>query len=111
LVLLPLQTQELPCLLLPIYLAATHPGQLQLRADPRTVTAAASLLHYTNRSLVYPLRLRGGKRTALTVWAMATLFCCCNGFLQVSFSQHHMHRPVPTGVCGTVPGATSIAAS
>ena len=65
-------------------MAASQSQQLQLQADPRTCTAAAFLLHYTNRSLIYPLRLRGGKRTALTVWAMAALFCCCNGFLQAS---------------------------
>uniref|UniRef100_A0A383VYK6 Steroid 5-alpha-reductase DET2 n=1 Tax=Tetradesmus obliquus TaxID=3088 RepID=A0A383VYK6_TETOB len=75
-------TQELPALLFPLYMAASHSQQLQLQPDPRTCIAAAFLLHYTNRSLIYPLRLRGGKRTALTVWAMAALFCCCNGFLQ-----------------------------
>jgi hypothetical protein len=84
LLLLPPQTQELPSLLIPLYLAASHPAKLQLRLDPSTFTAAAFLLHYTNRSLIYPLRLRGGKRTALTVWAMAALFCSVNGFLQVS---------------------------
>ena len=34
-------------------------------------------------SLVYPLRLRAPKGTALVVWAMAAAFCCCNGYMQV----------------------------
>jgi hypothetical protein len=93
LLLLPPQTQELPSLLIPLYLAASQPAQLQLRLDPRTFAAAAFLLHYANRSLIYPLRLRGGKRTALTVWAMAALFCSVNGFLQVSHDSCRARLP------------------
>ena len=62
---------------------ASHPHP----SSPCSALAAAFLLHYTYRSLMYyPLRLRGAKGTALVVWAMAFTFCCWNGFIQVTCS-------------------------
>jgi hypothetical protein len=51
--------------------------------SPRTLLAAALLVHYTQRSLIYPLLIQAGKPTPLVVWAMALVFCCWNGYLQV----------------------------
>eukprot|EP00775_Hariotina_reticulata_P009380 gene9380-9544_t len=41
-------------------------------------------------SLVYPILIRGGKGTALAVWAMAAAFCTWNGFLQGWFMLHQL---------------------
>ena len=38
--------------------------------------------HYINRSLIYPLRMRGGKPMPLSVMLMAQLFCTLNGYIQ-----------------------------
>lgn len=37
------------------------------------------LLHYTNRTLVFPLRMRGGKPTPVGVFLLAFAFCLVNG--------------------------------
>eukprot|EP00638_Chattonella_subsalsa_P003976 CAMPEP_0117756066 /NCGR_PEP_ID=MMETSP0947-20121206/13832_1 /TAXON_ID=44440 /ORGANISM="Chattonella subsalsa, Strain CCMP2191" /LENGTH=242 /DNA_ID=CAMNT_0005575533 /DNA_START=71 /DNA_END=796 /DNA_ORIENTATION=+ len=41
--------------------------------------------HYVNRSLVFPLRMRGGKPMPVGIMAMAFLFCCANGYLQCRY--------------------------
>eukprot|EP00752_Nemacystus_decipiens_P009210 g8226.t1 len=42
------------------------------------------VLHYANRSLVFPARMRGGRPMPLLVMLLATLFCSVNGYLQCS---------------------------
>jgi 3-oxo-5-alpha-steroid 4-dehydrogenase 1 len=39
-------------------------------------------LHYSNRTLIFPLRIRGGKPTPLVPFVMATVYCSLNGYLQ-----------------------------
>lgn len=67
-----------------LLLFAAAPAALPQLGSPCSCLAATFLLHYTYRSLIYPFRIRGGKGTALVVWAMAAGFCCWNGFIQVS---------------------------
>lgn len=79
-----MQTQELPSLLVPLLLLMfSKPAPVLQQLDPRSALLYAFLAHYAYRSLVYPLLIRGGKGTALAVWAMAAAFCAWNGFLQV----------------------------
>lgn len=40
------------------------------------------VLHYTNRSIIYPLRMKGSKPTPLPLMLMALIFCAVNGYLQ-----------------------------
>lgn len=40
------------------------------------------LVHYLNRSIIYPLRMRGGRPTPISVFALAAAFCVVNGSLQ-----------------------------
>ena len=44
---------------------------------------AMFLMHYTWRSFAYPLMQRGGKSMPAFIWAMASVFCMFNGYLQV----------------------------
>jgi len=46
---------------------------------PETVLLSLLLLHYANRTFIFPLRLRGGKPTPFIVFAMALGFCLFNG--------------------------------
>lgn len=43
------------------------------------------LLHYVNRSFIYPVRMAAGKPMPLSVMLMAWSFCCCNAVLQSSY--------------------------
>lgn len=38
--------------------------------------------HYINRSLVFPLRMKGGKKMPVTVMLSALFYCSWNGFIQ-----------------------------
>jgi 3-oxo-5-alpha-steroid 4-dehydrogenase 1 len=69
--------QELPALVGVVYAWAQSPGALVV--TPRTVLFALFTLHYFNRTLVFPFRLRGGKPTPIVVCALAFFFCSYNG--------------------------------
>lgn len=49
---------------------------------PNRLLLLAFALHYSWRSLFYPLLIRGGKETRALEWALALAFCCWNGALQ-----------------------------
>lgn len=72
--------QELPSLLLPLWCASAEGGRLQ--HWPNRVLLAMFVAHYFQRSLVFPLLIRGGKPTPLFVLLLAALFCVFNGYLQ-----------------------------
>lgn len=40
------------------------------------------VMHYTNRTLIFPFLIRGGKGSALVPFLMALAFCTVNGYLQ-----------------------------
>eukprot|EP00933_Yihiella_yeosuensis_P076725 TRINITY_DN86647_c0_g1_i1.p1 TRINITY_DN86647_c0_g1~~TRINITY_DN86647_c0_g1_i1.p1 ORF type:complete len:293 (-),score=31.63 TRINITY_DN86647_c0_g1_i1:62-910(-) len=40
------------------------------------------VLHYVNRSFIYPLRMKGSKPTPLPLMLMAMAFCAVNGYVQ-----------------------------
>lgn len=75
--------QELPSLALPLLLwLRAPPGARPPLASQRGVLLALFVAHYVNRTLVFPLRLRGGKPTPLGVAAMAFAFTLWNGAMQ-----------------------------
>merc|ERR1719167_2180662 len=39
--------------------------------------------HYANRTIVFPLMLKGGKPTPIFVMFSALSFCCMNGYIQM----------------------------
>lgn len=95
--------QELPSLLLGVGawalgLAAGPAPRRALLAglSPQAVLLALYAFHYTNRALIYPLRLRGGKPTPLVVFLMALAFCLWNGWMQGRFLAAHAEFAAPT---------------
>ncbi len=78
--------QELPALCIPLYLwvdGALH-GTPEVVArltavGPHTTLLGLFILHYVNRAVIFPFRIRGGKPTPLVVFLMAFAFCCWNG--------------------------------
>lgn len=73
-------TQEVPTLL-GVALAARR-----ALVNRTTMSPALGLfvIHYTHRSLVFPLMIRTSQPTTLAVWSLANVYCCFNGLLQSS---------------------------
>ena len=80
--------QELPNLLavywaVSLSLRSEEPEKRAALASPANrVLLAMFTLHYINRTVIFPLRLRGGKDTPLLPFLMATIFCTLNGYMQ-----------------------------
>jgi len=49
--------------------------------------------HYINRTLVYPLRIKGSKPIPLSVMFMAMSFCSLNGYIQCRSLTRHLIVP------------------
>ncbi|XP_036062773.1 3-oxo-5-alpha-steroid 4-dehydrogenase 1 [Onychomys torridus] len=73
--------QELPSMAWPLYESA-RPAAARLGSLPNRVLLAMFLIHYVQRTLVFPALIRGGKATPLISFAGAVLFCNLNGYLQ-----------------------------
>ena len=54
-------------------------------ASVNRILLSLFVLHYANRVVVYPLRIRGGKPTPLGVALSAFLFCFTNGWMQATY--------------------------
>lgn len=80
-------TQEIPSLAVPTVWMAffATPAQLANLRGRTLVLMILFVVHYTNRDLIYPLRLRDGKPTPFVVWLLAFVFCCYNGFMQTRY--------------------------
>uniref|UniRef100_A0A8B9X8P4 3-oxo-5-alpha-steroid 4-dehydrogenase n=1 Tax=Bos mutus grunniens TaxID=30521 RepID=A0A8B9X8P4_BOSMU len=85
--------QELPSLALPL-LACAGAGAPAERLNrwPNCILLAMFLVHYAQRSLVFPFLIRGGKPMPLYAFLLALIFCTYNGYLQSRYlSQHAVH--------------------
>lgn len=73
--------QELPNLVaIAICLAVADPAIAY--ATPNVVLLAMFGFHYTNRTLVFPLLIRGGKPTPFVPFILALVYCSLNGYAQ-----------------------------
>uniref|UniRef100_A0A0N5B0N2 3-oxo-5alpha-steroid 4-dehydrogenase (NADP(+)) n=1 Tax=Syphacia muris TaxID=451379 RepID=A0A0N5B0N2_9BILA len=84
-------TQELPSLLMPVFILirSDHWGYSSLN----TIIVTMFIIHYFQRSLIYPFLIRGGKPTPLHIWFMAIIFCFFNGALQGLWHIHYAVYP------------------
>jgi hypothetical protein len=78
-----LQTQEMWSAIVPMLVLVHAHRSGRALAPAQALLMGMFLLHYTWRSFVYPLLLRGGKPTPVGIWLMACAFCVYNGYLQV----------------------------
>lgn len=60
-------------------------GNTSVKGKANKVLLGLFVLHYTNRSFVYPLRMAESKPMPLSVMLMAWSFCCLNGYLQARY--------------------------
>ncbi|XP_017401488.1 3-oxo-5-alpha-steroid 4-dehydrogenase 1 isoform X3 [Cebus imitator] len=79
--------QELPSLALPLYQCASESAP-RLRYAPNCILLAMFLVHYVQRSLIYPFLIRGGTPMPLFSCILATMFCTGNSYLQSRYLSH-----------------------
>ncbi|XP_014441339.1 3-oxo-5-alpha-steroid 4-dehydrogenase 1 [Tupaia chinensis] len=73
--------QELPSLALPLCECA-RASATRLSHWPNRVLLAMFVVHYFQRSLIFPFLIRGGKPVPLYLCVTAFMFCTFNGYLQ-----------------------------
>ncbi|XP_029920103.1 3-oxo-5-alpha-steroid 4-dehydrogenase 1 [Myripristis murdjan] len=84
--------QELPAFLVPLALLLwTSSSKTSLL--PNQLLLAMYFCHYTQRSLIYPFLIRGGKSTPFASFALAFVFCVYNGYMQVRYLSHYAEYP------------------
>jgi 3-oxo-5-alpha-steroid 4-dehydrogenase 1 len=71
--------QELPAFAFPVYFIFTPGREIPVQAK---VLLALFLLHYANRTFVFPFLITGGKPTPVVVFLLAFVFCLVNGIMQ-----------------------------
>ncbi|XP_062578458.1 3-oxo-5-alpha-steroid 4-dehydrogenase 1-like isoform X2 [Saccostrea cucullata] len=76
--------QEIPAFLVPVLLIYCVEGP-KITHIPNKILLGLFLLHYFQRSIIYPLLIRGGKPTPLIPFLLAFAFCACNGYLQAGY--------------------------
>ncbi|XP_027724778.1 3-oxo-5-alpha-steroid 4-dehydrogenase 1 [Vombatus ursinus] len=80
--------QELPCLLVPLYVVTCTPAQ-RLSHWPNLILLAIFIIHYLQRSLIFPFLIRGGKPVPILVFLSAFMFCTLNGYLQSQYLSNY----------------------
>jgi 3-oxo-5-alpha-steroid 4-dehydrogenase 1 len=91
--------QELPSLAWVVYVYYSTSGSGGGQLSPQRILMLLYALHYTNRTLVFPLRILDGKPTPFFVFLMAFGFCLWNGWLQArglantSFPTNYVESP------------------
>ncbi|XP_051872486.1 3-oxo-5-alpha-steroid 4-dehydrogenase 1 [Pristis pectinata] len=81
--------QEIPSLAIPLYLFFSADKPLQ---PPNMLMLGMFICHYSQRSLIYPFLIRGGKSTPFAIFVMALAFCTCNGYLQaINLTKHAVY--------------------
>ncbi|KAJ7389771.1 3-oxo-5-alpha-steroid 4-dehydrogenase 1 [Desmophyllum pertusum] len=98
--------QELPAFLIPCVLLF-YARKDALGMTPNTILLSLLLLHYTQRSLIYPWLITGGKPTPIFLAFLALQFCALNGYLQARYLTKYAHYEMswlsnPCFVCGVV---------
>ncbi|XP_058476075.1 3-oxo-5-alpha-steroid 4-dehydrogenase 1 [Solea solea] len=84
--------QELPAFLVPMCLVFwTTCAKTSLL--PNQLLIAMYFCHYVQRSLIYPFLIRGGKPTPFASFALAFVFCCYNGYMQIRYLSHFAEYP------------------
>lgn len=73
--------QECPTLIAACICLAT--GDERCTRNPgNLLVLACFIIHYVNRTLIYPFRMRGSKPTPVLIMLWAMAFCAANGYLQ-----------------------------
>lgn len=73
--------QEFPSLAVPLYLYGVGPTDTTSQTANQ-ILLGMFLFHYFNRTVIFPLRIRGGKPTPFFIMLSAIFFTTVNGYIQ-----------------------------
>merc|ERR1719272_1198558 len=79
---------ECPTLVLTVVLLWLGPSDCLTARPSNLIILGLFVLHYIQRSLIYPLRIRGGAPMPTFIFISALTFCAWNGYLQVRDLMH-----------------------
>lgn len=79
---------ECPTLVLTVVLVWFGPSDCLTARPSNLIILSLFVLHYIQRSLIYPLRMRGGAPMPTFIFLSALTFCAWNGYLQVRDLTH-----------------------
>jgi len=73
--------QEAPSMLVPIVLYIVGPNEIKDQLANK-ILLGLFLFHYINRTVIFPLRIKGGKPTPFYIMLSAIAFTSINGYIQ-----------------------------
>ncbi|KAK3092950.1 hypothetical protein FSP39_009294 [Pinctada imbricata] len=76
--------QEIPAFLVPLLLLVTTKAPM-IKYLPNKILLACFLIHYFQRSFIFPYLMKSGRPTPLIPFLLAFVFCLCNGYLQAGY--------------------------
>lgn len=76
--------QESPTLFFVCY-SYLHANPNVIKQDAAKILLLLFTIHYTNRTLIFPWRTRGGKPTPFSVMMMSFFYCVFNGYIQTRY--------------------------
>jgi len=79
---------ECPTLVLAAVFVWISPSDCLRKRPSNLIILGLFVLHYIQRSLIYPLRIRGGAPMNTFIFTSAMTFCAWNGYLQVRDLTH-----------------------
>ncbi|KAK6183052.1 hypothetical protein SNE40_010604 [Patella caerulea] len=97
--------QEMPSFIIPIYVLFFTDCP-KIRSTPNLILSTLFLLHYFQRSFIFPFLIKGGKPTPFITFLMAVMFCGVNGYLQVGdlakYEEYGLNWLSPRFCCGLI---------
>jgi 3-oxo-5-alpha-steroid 4-dehydrogenase 1 len=79
---------ECPTLVMTVLLVWIGPSDCLTARPANSIILGLFVLHYIQRSFIYPLRIRGGAPMPALIFVWALAFCAWNGYLQVRDLTH-----------------------
>ncbi|XP_033127754.1 3-oxo-5-alpha-steroid 4-dehydrogenase 1-like [Anneissia japonica] len=84
--------QESPAVLIPLTLLL-FTDSVQTKTTVNIILCGLFILHYMQRTLIFPCLIRGGKDTPRSIFVIAIFFCICNGYMQGRYLTQYAEYP------------------
>ncbi|XP_033127758.1 3-oxo-5-alpha-steroid 4-dehydrogenase 1-like [Anneissia japonica] len=84
--------QESPALLIPLTLLL-FTDSVQTKTTVNIILCGLFIIHYVQRTLIFPCLIRGGKDTPMLPFVLAMFFCIFNGYMQGRYLTKYAEYP------------------